>query len=533
MNEEQINTNNNDNKSEKNKLKNEVIIHGDDYIEQNNNVIINDESRRYVVQDLKGGKKRYYIINELFSFDYMKIFFGAEIKNNSISKDSDCYIIRFSKKYILETIFDITDQTRFKAYEKIFESFSEIVDNYTIDQIEGVERINDFILDKNYIYFILSLQSQNLYDFVYELRDRLFNEGMEIRIRNIFKQILEITYNVHEKKLHLLGLLDLKNIFLFLNEENKFKDPQLLIIHPILADLITLLKFYSKKNNYEEKVFFPPEIVKHLNDKKKILISIKNKKSFNILYDYFESENINDCSYDYWIIGYQIYYMIYGFYPEKFDFNLEECSYNIPDCSIITDDTLSLIIGFLKFNLKERFNMNNEGKEIIENFIMNSDNINEIKKKIDEKKNNIEKKQICYYLKRDKNIEKENSENLNENSENLNEKENSENLNENSKNLNEKENSENLNENSKNLNENNENLNENKNSENSNENNENLNENENNENSNDNNLNNDEDKKNNEQEDIDVNSNFESIKNMNSHNNSISKKSNNNKSEKN
>ena len=517
MNEEQINTNNNDNKSEKNKLKNEVIIHGDDYIEQNNNVIINDESRRYVVQDLKGGKKRYYIINELFSFDYMKIFFGAEIKNNSISKDSDCYIIRFSKKYILETIFDITDQTRFKAYEKIFESFSEIVDNYTIDQIEGVERINDFILDKNYIYFILSLQSQNLYDFVYELRDRLFNEGMEIRIRNVFKQILEITYNVHEKKLHLLGLLDLKNIFLFLNEENKFKDPQLLIIHPILADLITLLKFYSKKNNYEEKVFFPPEIVKHLNDKKKILISIKNKKSFNILYDYFESENINDCSYDYWIIGYQIYYMIYGFYPEKFDFNLEECSYNIPDCSIITDDTLSLIIGFLKFNLKERFNMNNEGKEIIENFIMNSDNINEIKKKIDEKKNNIEKKQICYYLKRDKNIEKENSENLNENSENLNEKENSENLNENSKNLNE----------------NNENLNENKNSENSNENNENLNENENNENSNDNNLNNDEDKKNNEQEDIDVNSNFESIKNMNSHNNSISKKSNNNKSEKN
>ena len=531
MNEEEINTKNNDNKSEKNKLKNEVIFHGDDYIEQNNNVIINDESRRYVVQDLKGGKKRYYIINELFSFDYMKIFFGAEIKNNSISKDSDCYIIRFSKKYILETIFDITDQTRFKAYEKIFESFSEIVDNYTIDQIEGVERINDFILDKNYIYFILSLQSQNLYDFVYELRDRLFNEGMEIRFRNIFKQILEITYNVHEKKLHLLGLLDLKNIFLFLNEENKFKDPQLIFIHPILADLITLLKFYSKKNNYEEKVFFPPEIVKHLNDKKKILISIKNKKSFNILYDYFESENINDCSYDYWIIGYQIYYMIYGFYPEKFDFNLEECSYNIPDCSIITDDTLSLIIGFLKFNLKERFNMNNEGKEIIENFIMNSDNINEIKKKIDEKKNNIEKKQICYYLKRNKNIEKENSENLNENSENLNE--NSKNLNENNENLNE-------NKNSENSNENNENLNENKNSENSNENNENLNENknsensnENNENSNENNLNNDEDKKNNEQEDIDVNSNFESIKNKDSHNNSISKKSNNNKSEKN
>ena len=57
MNEEEINTKNNDNKSEKNKLKNEVIIHGDDYIEQNNNVIINDESRRYVVQDLKGGKK--------------------------------------------------------------------------------------------------------------------------------------------------------------------------------------------------------------------------------------------------------------------------------------------------------------------------------------------------------------------------------------------------------------------------------------------------------------------------------------------
>ena len=79
MNEEEINTNNNDNKSENNKLKNEVIIHGDDYIE-NNNVDINDESKRYVVQDLKGGKKRYYIINELFSFDYMKIFFWSRNK---------------------------------------------------------------------------------------------------------------------------------------------------------------------------------------------------------------------------------------------------------------------------------------------------------------------------------------------------------------------------------------------------------------------------------------------------------------------
>ena len=56
MNEEEINTNNNDNKSENNKLKNEVIIHGDDYIE-NNNADINDESKRYVVQDLKGSNK--------------------------------------------------------------------------------------------------------------------------------------------------------------------------------------------------------------------------------------------------------------------------------------------------------------------------------------------------------------------------------------------------------------------------------------------------------------------------------------------
>ena len=497
MNEEEINTignaNNNDKKSEKNLPNNELIINGDDYIEQNNSGnLTDDDVKRYVVQDLRGGKKRYYIVSELFSFDYMKIFFGLEIKNGSILKNSDCYIIRFSKKYILETIFDITDQTRFKAYEKIFESFSEIVDNYTIDQIEGVERINDFILDKNYIYFILSLQSQNLYDFVYELRDRLFNEGMEIRFRNIIKQILEITNDIHEKKLHLLGLLDLKNIFLLLNEENKFKDPQLIFLHPILTDLITLLKFYSKKDNYEEKIFFPPEVVHHLNSKKTIVSRIKNKKSFNVLYEYFENENINDCSYDFWIIGYQIYYMIYGFYPEKFDFNYLESSYNIPDCSIITDDTLSLIIGFLKFNLKERYNMNNEGKEKIDNFILNSDDINEIKKKIDEKKNNIDKKQTCYYLKRDKNDENLNE---NENSKNLNENENSENLNENenSKNLNE-------NENSKNLNENND----------------------------------EEDKNNNDQENIDVNSNFESVENNRDHlQNSISQKSNNNKSEKN
>ena len=470
MNEEEINTignaNNNDKKSEKNLPNNEFIINGDDYIEQNNSDnLTDDDVKRYVVQDLRGGKKRYYIVSELFSFDYMKIFFGLEIKNGSILKNSDCYIIRFSKKYILETIFDITDETNFKTYDKIFESYSVIVDNYTSDEIEGVERINDFILDKNFIYFIFSLQNENLYDFVYELRDRLFNEGMEIRFRNIIKQILEITNDIHEKKLHLLGLLDLKNIFLLLNEENKFKDPQLIFLHPILTDLITLLKFYSKKDNYEEKIFFPPEVVHHLNSKKKIVSSIKNKKSFNVLYEYFENENINDCSYDFWIIGYQIYYMIYGFYPEKFDFNYLESSYNIPDCSIITDDTLSLIIGFLKFNLKERYNMNNEGKEKIDNFILNSDDLNEIKKKIDEKKNNIDKKQTCYYLKRDKN-----EENLNEN------------------------------ENSKNLNENND----------------------------------EEDKNNNDQENIDVNSNFESVENNRDHlQNSISQKSNNNKSEKN
>lgn len=509
MNEEEINTNsnanNNDNKREKNKPNNEFIINGDDYIEQNNSDNLNDDVKRYVVQDLRGGKKRYYIVSELFSFDYMKIFFGLEIKNGSILKNSDCYIIRFSKKYILETIFDITDEINFKAYDKIFESYSEIVDNYTSDEIEGVERINDFILDKNYIYFIFSLQNENLYDFVYELRDRLFNEGMEIRFRNIIKQILEITNEIHEKKLHLLGLLDLKNIFLLLNEENKFKDPQLIFLHPILTDLITLLKFYSKKNNYEEKIFFPPEVVHHLNSKKKIVSSIKNKKSFNVLYEYFENENINDCSYDYWIIGYQIYYMIYGFYPEQFDFNYLESSYNIPDCSIITDDTLSLIIGFLKFNLKERYNMNNEGKEKMENFILNSDDINEIKKKIDEKKNNIDKKQTCYYLKRDEN---------NENSKNFNENENSENLNnENSENLNENDNIENINEK---------------------ENSENLNENENIENVNENNVKDDEDKKNNVQEDNEVNSNFESVEyNMDHHQNSISQKSNNNKSEKN
>ena len=497
MNEEEINTignaNNNDKKSEKNLPNNELIINGDDYIEQNNSGnLTDDDVKRYVVQDLRGGKKRYYIVSELFSFDYMKIFFGLEIKNGSILKNSDCYIIRFSKKYILETIFDITDETNFKTYDKIFESYSVIVDNYTSDEIEGVERINDFILDKNFIYFIFSLQNENLYDFVYELRDRLFNEGMEIRFRNIIKQILEITNDIHEKKLHLLGLLDLKNIFLLLNEENKFKDPQLIFLHPILTDLITLLKFYSKKDNYEEKIFFPPEVVHHLNSKKTIVSRIKNKKSFNVLYEYFENENINDCSYDFWIIGYQIYYMIYGFYPEKFDFNYLESSYNIPDCSIITDDTLSLIIGFLKFNLKERYNMNNEGKEKIDNFILNSDDINEIKKKIDEKKNNIDKKQTCYYLKRDKNDENLNE---NENSKNLNENENSENLNENenSKNLNE-------NENSKNLNENND----------------------------------EEDKNNNDQENIDVNSNFESVENNRDHlQNSISQKSNNNKSEKN
>jgi hypothetical protein len=393
-NEEEINTNvninnninNNNQQNEENKSKNEVILNGDDPIEQNNDNNLYNEPTRYIVQDLKGGKKRYYILSELFSYEYMKIYFGLEIKNQAIVKKSDCFIIKFSKKYILETIFDEIDEKKYKSYEKIFESFSETVFNYINDEIEGVQNLNDFILDKNFLYFISNLQYQNLYDFVFELRDRLFNEGMEIRFRNIFKQILETTNNVHEKKLHLLGLLDLKNIFLTQNEENKYMNPNIFFIHPILADLITLLKFYSKKNNYEEKIFFPPEIVKHLNDKKKILISIKNKKSFNILYDYFENENINDCSYDYWIIGYQIYYMIYGFYPDKFDFNLEECSYNIPDCSIITDDTLSLIIGFLKFHLKERFNMNNEGKEIIENFIMNSDNINEIKKKLMKKK---------------------------------------------------------------------------------------------------------------------------------------------------
>jgi hypothetical protein len=357
----------------------------------------------------------------------MKIYFGLEIKNQAIVKKSDCFIIKFSKKYILETIFDEIDEKKYKSYEKIFESFSETVFNYINDEIEGVQNLNDFILDKNFLYFISNLQYQNLYDFVFELRDKLFNEGMEIRFRNIFKQILETTNNVHEKKLHLLGLLDLKNIFLTQNEENKFKDPQLIFIHPILADLITLLKFYSKKNDEEEKIFFPPEIIDILNDKKKIINTIKTSKKFNILYDYFENKNINDCVYDFWIIGYQIFYMIYGFYPEKFDANLLKSSYDIPDCSIITDDTIYLITGFLKCDLDERL----KGKENIENFINNSDNIKNIKKQIEEKKDILEKKQIFYYLKNNENNNEENEENKNED-ENEKENNNSKNFEENS-----------------------------------------------------------------------------------------------------
>ena len=308
---------------------------------------------------LKVGEKNYFIINEIYSYPYMKLLTAGFIENEAEVEDEKYTIIHFDKKYIEQTLLEgLSIEQLGNNFEKNFQNLKEEYSELSKIKHENILQIIDCTENKKSIYFICEYCDTNLEDYCVELRNEhfIYSDEMEAITRQYIVSILNCLLTMHEQKVHFLGLIDIKNIFMVQQKQEKTIKRTIKLLHPALSSLITLLKVYDKKNFPD---FFAREIYEKLANKNEIVTKIISTHSFSVIRD--EIYSIPNFIYDYWSVGILVYKIIFNQPPfkvtslGKIDYELEEGKqYEIKsDC--LSSTVEELITNCLK--IKKRFDL--------------------------------------------------------------------------------------------------------------------------------------------------------------------------------
>ena len=303
----------------------------------------------------------YFIINELASSTYTKTFSAIKITLNKYKKvdsvsNEDLCIRYINKAYVQETIFkdlQIPEERVEKYYESLKNSFPKF-QNLTHPNLQ---KLYDFIEDKNGLYFVLDFCEYTLEDFMEMTRGPMRNSKypIDLKFRKVITDILKCMQYIHSQGLCLCSLINPHEIYIKETSWGQNKSAfQVKLPHPFLAHLFTLLAMKNKSDNFPS--FFAPEIYESFLEKMK-----KNKTTdtFDGLITMLKELDQN---FDTWATGYLLYQILYNDVPFKFEsiedannkFNLGiELTYEIFPWKI-SYHMLKLISDSLRLDPKKR-----------------------------------------------------------------------------------------------------------------------------------------------------------------------------------
>lgn len=316
-----------------------------------------------VKQEFRGiisnGKNNYFIINELVSSTYTKTFSATQVNltldNKLDGAHGEALCIRYvSKKYIQDSIFkdlEINEERVQRLYESLRHSFKK----FKSINHENLQKLQDFIEDKDGLYFVLEFCEYSLFDFVTMTREPLKSSKypIEMKLRKIILNILECILFIHKEGLYLCALINPQEISI--KETGHYQNKsgfQVKLPHPFLAHLFTLLALKSCGDVFPS--YFAPEIYSGIKDK-------EHNNSFEGLLSVLGKL---DQSFDIWAVGYLIYEMLYGNAPFVFESLKEAYTKLQPDFTYevypwkVSYQMLKLITDSMKFHPKKRIQVN-------------------------------------------------------------------------------------------------------------------------------------------------------------------------------
>ena len=333
---------------------------------------------------ITNGENSYYIINQIINYDYMSLCSCVKVKESKDKENKEKYkmtknsfsAFSFSKKHIQKIVFENEE-----VPENLYKSLQE---KYKKKEFigENILEIVDYIENEEYIFFITEKIDYIFKDYLFEITEKSFGEGIEIEFRPYICTIYNMINEIHKGQLYAIGLLDLNN-FYYKNDPEQIK-----CLDPILSDLITLLKIYSNSNDYYS--YFAPEIYEIFYDKKKIIKFIQDNKSLDLASLY---EGISCLSSDIWNFGYLVFEILFGKkpftilnYKEENKLKENDC-YTVPNILEVTEQVLFLITECLQYDYTRRLIIEKKNNNnLIQDFIDKSNDLEEVVIELKKKK---------------------------------------------------------------------------------------------------------------------------------------------------
>lgn len=340
----------------------------------------------------------YYIVNELSRLPYMRTLSAVKLiktekeSAKSYAFESEIYCLAyFEKKYIEKVIFANNTKTE-EEMKMFYQNLKQNFQKYSQVKREYILELFDYIETSTGIFYVMEAYDQSLHDYLLEMRQEKFinPEECEVLFRPFIVTILTALASMHEESLNFCGLIDKNDIYLKILPNQKM---ELKFLHPLLSDLLTLLKIYS--NNLPS--FFAPEIYEEFQQRQNVNKQLNFYHSFETVRTMLKS--YPNYIFDYWSAGFLFYEMLFGKMPfkiaslENYKDDLNEDKTYEMEWPLITEKIEKIINGCLIFKIEKRLNSGLLDK-ILRDLIKENKKLEEVQKEINERcrEHNKEKK---------------------------------------------------------------------------------------------------------------------------------------------
>ena len=342
-------------------------------------------------------KNEYYIVNEISRLPYMTTLSAVKLvknENSSIKFEKEIFcLVYFDKKYIEQVVFG----KKFENEEEIqffYQNLKLSFIKYTKVKREYILELFDYIETQNGIFYVMEFYDHSLHDYLLELRQEKFikQKNCEILFRPFIITTLTAIASMHEESLNLCGLIDQTDIYI---KKHPNHHTEIKFLHPLLSDLLTLLKIYSN----HPPSFFAPEIYQLFQQKQTVLKQLNYYHSFETVRTILKA--FPNFIFDYWSAGVLFFEMLFGKTPfrvsclDHFEEDLNEDKTYEMEWAIITEKIEKIITGCLIFKVEKRLNGGLIDK-ILRDLI--KENSEDVKKEILEKSKAHGKEKKSYSL---------------------------------------------------------------------------------------------------------------------------------------